>query len=544
MNSDARIPADLSAATKSLSWAGAPAMSSPPSVVSSCRRSGTRQAACGRCFCAMASIASVAAISRLSGTVSSRDSRAMSSSEMCRRSSRRWAVMRSAPAATASLAARTGSGCRLPRAWRMVATWSMLTPRRRGRFSIIALSAPRALDRIDHRRRAQRRNDIREVTDVLHFDIDQDLEEIERPVGDFEVGDVAATLADDSGQAAEAARLVAERDADAAEMGAIGIAVVAPGDVEPALRRFGKGIQRLAIDGVDRDALARCDDADDAVAGQRMAAAGEMQRHAGNEAADRHRVLGCLLAPGARSKRHHFRRLLGLNREDGVHDLAAGMHALADRDHEILARRAVESAQHFVQRLLGGFVAFLAERLLQDRLAASEILVALLRADEAPDAGARLAGDDEPLPGRRRGLRLGGYDIDLVAVGENRPQRHQPPVDLGADAGIADLAVHGIGEIDGGGTARQLDQIALRREAEDLILVHFELGVLEEFLRIGRVLDDVEALAQPAILAAVGIRRALLVDPMRGDAELGHLVHLGGADLYLNALAFRTYESC
>src|SRR5207302_11465188 len=35
----------------------------------------------------------------------------------------------------------------------------------------------------------------------------------------------------------------------------------------------------------------------------------------------------------------------------------------------------------------------------------------------------------------------------------------------------------------------------------------------------------------------VGVGRALLVAPVRGDAELGSLVHLPGADLYLDRLA-------
>ncbi len=49
-------------------------------------------------------------------------SRAMSSSRIWRRSSRRCAVIPSAPAASASLAARTGSGTAPPRALRTVAT--------------------------------------------------------------------------------------------------------------------------------------------------------------------------------------------------------------------------------------------------------------------------------------------------------------------------------------------------------------------------------------------------------------------------------------
>jgi hypothetical protein len=62
--------------------------------------------------------------------------------------------------------------------------------------------------------------------------------------------------------------------------------------------------------------------------------------------------------------------------------------------------------------------------------------------------------------------------------------------------------VHGIGEIDRRRAARQRDQIALGREAEHLVLEHLELGVLEELLRIVGVLEDVEQLAQPAVLAA------------------------------------------
>src|SRR3546814_18503115 len=47
--------------------------------------------------------------------------------------------MPSAPAAAAVRAAFTGSGLSPPRALRIVATWSILTPRRRGRGSAIGL---------------------------------------------------------------------------------------------------------------------------------------------------------------------------------------------------------------------------------------------------------------------------------------------------------------------------------------------------------------------------------------------------------------------
>src|SRR3954447_20159995 len=49
---------------------------------------------------------------------------------MCRRSSRRWTVIPSAPPRVARTAAATGSGSFARRACRTVATWSMLTPSR------------------------------------------------------------------------------------------------------------------------------------------------------------------------------------------------------------------------------------------------------------------------------------------------------------------------------------------------------------------------------------------------------------------------------
>src|SRR6185369_10866083 len=210
---------------------------------------------------------------------------------------------------------------------------------------------------------------------------------------------------------------------------------------------------------------------------------------------------------------------------------------------EVLDRRAVELRQYRFERPLGKIVTVLAERLLQNGAAEIEILRALLRADEAADAGPRLAGDDKALPGRRRRLRLRGDDVDLIAVLQPGAQRQQAAVYLGADAGIADLGMDGIGEIDRGRAARQGDQIALWREGEDLILEHFELGVLEKLLRPRGMIEDVEELAQPAILPSVGARLLVLVDPVRGDAELGYLVHVRGADLNFDALAFRPEDA-
>ena len=159
----------------------------------------------------------------------------------------------------------------------------------------------------------------------------------------------------------------------------------------------------------------------------------------------------------------------------------------------------------------------------------SQVLLALLLVDEAADARARLAGDDEALPLRRRRAAARGHDLDLVAVLQLVAQRHQPAVDLGADAGVAHLAVHRVGEIHRRRAARQLDQLALRREAEHLVLVQLQLGVLQELVRRRGVLQDFQQVLHPAVLVhllAVGLGVGRLVQPVRGDAVLGDVVHL------------------
>src|SRR5437016_4388881 len=206
---------------------------------------------------------------------------------------------------------------------------------------------------------------------MLHIgdlDIDHDLKEISRTIGDLQIADVAALLADRGGQAAEIARLVGDRYVDPAGMGGIRL-LAAPGDVEPALGLFGEAFQRVAIDRVDRHALAGRDDADDPVTRQRMAAAGKMHRHPWDKTPDRHRRLGrAPLAPRP-GERDDLVAVLSIARKGGVDHLAAGGDSFADRNVEILDRGAIELLQYRFKRPLGKILAVLAERLLHDRAA-------------------------------------------------------------------------------------------------------------------------------------------------------------------------------
>src|SRR5689334_2040492 len=144
MNTDVTMPASASRAMAVFSLPSCAATSSPPSVVISSRPSGTSIAISGRSVHARPIISSVAAISRLSLMCTRSRKRRTSSSWTWRRSSRRCTVIPSAPPRCASTAAHTGSGSYVRRAWRSVATWSMLTPssitpasRRSWKFSVV-----------------------------------------------------------------------------------------------------------------------------------------------------------------------------------------------------------------------------------------------------------------------------------------------------------------------------------------------------------------------------------------------------------------------
>src|SRR5947207_7122702 len=190
------------------------------------------------------------------------------------------------------------------------------------RPSIIAIrerraSATRSLNRVDDRVRPQRGDDRCQMLHIADLDVDHDLEEVQRAVGELQIADIAALLPDDRGQAAEIAGLVGDRDVDPADMDRIPVAS-SPRDIEPTLGRIGETLERIAVDRVDGDTLTGGDDADDAVARERVATAGEMQRHARNQTANRYRRLILFYLTPRYSQRDNLALgFLGL-REGGV----------------------------------------------------------------------------------------------------------------------------------------------------------------------------------------------------------------------------------
>src|SRR5690606_34956176 len=120
------------------------------------------------------------------------------------------------------------------------------------------------------------------------------------------------------------------------------------------------------------------------------------------------------------------------------------------------------------------------ERAFKYPVTEARILLADRHAGGTAYCGARLARDDDLFPGGRRYLDTRADNLHLVPVRKTRDERHDRTVNLGADRGVADVGMDGIGEIDRGRAARQRNQLALRCEAEHLILEQLELGVLEK----------------------------------------------------------------
>ena len=116
------------------------------------------------------------------------------------------------------------------------------------------------------------------------------------------------------------------------------------------------------------------------------------------------------------------------------------------------------------------------------------------------------------------------------------------PLTLAADRAVADVGMHGVGEVDHIGLSRQRDQLAFRRKAEHLVVKQLKLGMLEKFLRVGAVGEDRDGVAKPGECIGFALQEfgrrthAILVEGVRGDAELRDLVHLLGADLQFDAL--------
>ena len=98
--------------------------------------------------------------------------------------------------------------------------------------------------------------------------------------------------------------------------------------------------------------------------------------------------------------------------------------------------------------------------------------------------------------------------------------------------------MHRVGEVDRRGALGQLHDPALGREDVDLVREQVDLHALDEFQGVTGPLLHLQYALDPLAGAGVGALGLLvaagLVQPVGGDAVVGHLFHFAGADLDLD----------
>src|SRR3954471_23012072 len=314
-----------------------------------------------------------------------------------------------------------------------------------------------------------------------------------------------------------------------------------PVDADEALRVLAQGGGVRAVVAVDRDAAPERDVADDRVARHRAAALGEAQ-HDVVDALDADAVgvarPGRLAALAPRRDERLDRLLLRLGRLallEALHhlvddDLRRDLRA-AEGDVEVLGLAEAHLADDVRQQRRAGDLLRRPPRLvhvlLQQRAARVLGVLARLLLEPLLDLVARAGRLDDGQPvARRAALALGGQDLDDVARLQLVVQRHDLAVDARADAAVAELGVDLVGEVERRRPGGERLDLALRGEDEDLLVEEVDLQVLHELLGVLELLLPVEHRAQPLELALTlrgGLAarpRALLVDPVGGDAEL------------------------
>ena len=105
---------------------------------------------------------------------------------------------------------------------------------------------------------------------------------------------------------------------------------------------------------------------------------------------------------------------------------------------------------------------------------------------------------------------------------------------------ITNVTMHGVGKVNGAGPFRELENVPAGSKDVHLIWEQVDFDVLDKFKRVARPLLHFKQALNP--LAGAGMRdiRArlfALVEPMGGDAVIGHIFHFVRANLDLDRYA-------
>src|SRR5690606_28357819 len=198
---------------------------------------------------------------------------------------------------------------------------------------------------------------------------------------------------------------------------------------------------------------------------------------------------------GSRRTRRRLAILLG---EQLAQDGRRAEVAATERREDLLEVVHAEALGRLLHLLLGRLrLPRLAQLALEQLLPELDRGRGLFALDPVADLLARAGSLDEREPVTRRPLLRVRRDLHRVAVLQLARQRRDAAVDLRAGAVRAHLGVHREREVDGRRTLRQLLDVALRREDEDLVLEQVDAQELEELLGLARLLLPLQDLAEP-----------------------------------------------
>ena len=264
---------------------------------------------------------------------------------------------------------------------------------------------------------------------------------------------------------------------------------------------------------------------EDGITGQRVAALG-VGHHQAFAATNRQRPPVVLFLPGLTVVAHH---LAGHQRRQPV--------AHADVFQQLVQAVLIVAVQlgadhRFRQMLKAALIA--RQGLVQQALSQFPGVFPPLLLEEVANVGAGLAGDDKVEPGRIGGGVGGGDDLHRLPGLQRRGQRRQLAVHPGRHATVAHLGVHGVGEVHRSGAGGELLDVAFGREHVGFVGEQVHFDVLDELHRVTGLLLHLQQPLHPGLCPGVGRRAGFLlglVQPVGGDAVVGHRFHFLGADL-------------
>ena len=184
-----------------------------------------------------------------------------------------------------------------------------------------------------------------------------------------------------------------------------------------------------------------------------------------------------------------------------------------------------------------------AQRVVEQTTPQADGIITLEVFQQLANFGACFGAHDKVQPGRVRTCARRGNNFHRLAAGERLRQRVRLSVDARAHAGMADIGMHGVSEVDRRCARRQFDNATFGGENVNLIREEIGFHALDKFKRAARTLLKFQQALHPALGADLCGRAAfatvLFIGPVRGNTHLCHLVHVFGANLHLNRHAVR-----